>query len=60
MNVLLQIVCVGLKDLVRRDSGQDLVEYAIIILLLAVGTVSSIPPVAAALEPLFTSVITAL
>jgi Flp pilus assembly pilin Flp len=44
------------KDLLTGDAGQDLVEYAFILLLVALGSIATIPPLAAALAPLYNSV----
>ena len=54
------VVCAKLRDLLTSDAGQDLVEYAFIILLIAMATIAALPPLAAALEPLFASVPDAL
>jgi Flp pilus assembly pilin Flp len=50
----------GFRDLLKRDAGQDLVEYAFILLLVALGTIAAIPPMAAALAPVYNSVTNAL
>ena len=52
----LEYVCARFKGLLTGDAGQDLVEYAFIILLVALGSIATIPPLAAALEPLYNSV----
>lgn len=49
-------VCARFNDLPTGDAGQDLVEYAFIILLVALGSIATIPPLAAALAPLYNSV----
>jgi Flp pilus assembly pilin Flp len=48
------------KDLLTGDAGQDLVEYAFIILLVAMGSIATLPPLAAALAPMYNSVTNAL
>jgi pilus assembly protein Flp/PilA len=48
------------EDLLTEDAGQDLVEYAFIILLVALGSIAALPPLAAALAPLYNAVTTAL
>jgi len=53
-------VCAKFKDLLTGDAGQDLVEYAFILLLVALGTIAAVPPLAAELEPMYTSVAGAL
>ena len=50
----------GFRDLLKHDAGQDLVEYAFILLLLVLGTIAAVPPLAADLAPLYNSVADAL
>ena len=52
--------CVWLKDLLRRDAGQDLAEYAFIILLVAVALVASVKAVGPALIPFYNKAAAAL
>lgn len=60
MRVLLGNLSVALIDLLLRDAGQDLVEFSLILLLVAVGSVASIPPLADALQPMIGKVTAAL
>jgi len=39
-----------LKNLLRHDSGQDLVEYALVLAAIALGTVASMRPIASAIS----------
>src|SRR5579859_773525 len=41
---LLKKLCARFNDLVTFDTGQDLVEYSLLILILALGTIASVPP----------------
>jgi len=42
-----------LKNLLRNDSGQDLVEYALVLAAIALGTVASMRPIATAISTAF-------
>lgn len=56
MSYLLRKVCAKCKVLLTHDAGQDLVEYALLALLLCLGALTSIPPLATVLATLFNSV----
>ena len=49
-----------LKNLLRDESGQDLIEYALVAALIALGAVTSMKSVSTAIGTLFTSISTAL
>jgi pilus assembly protein Flp/PilA len=50
----------GLRTLVFREEGQDLVEYALLVSLIALTTVAGIHPIANAITTAFTNVSTTL
>ena len=56
MALLLEVAWAGIRNLVRSEVGQDLAEYAFILLLIALSTVASVQAVATALVPLFATV----
>jgi pilus assembly protein Flp/PilA len=49
-----------LKRLHKEESGQDLIEYALLAGLIAVACVATINPIAAAINAKFTAIATAL
>jgi pilus assembly protein Flp/PilA len=49
-----------LLRLLRRDDGQDLVEYAMVVSIIALGAVSTMQTVAATIATLFTNLDTAI
>lgn len=49
-----------LKDLLQEDSGQDMVEYAITMALIALGATAAMPGLATTIGTAFTSVGTKL
>jgi pilus assembly protein Flp/PilA len=53
MNNMLLKLSLKLRDLVEREEGQDLVEYAMITALLAFGIVSGMSQLAAGLNSAF-------
>jgi pilus assembly protein Flp/PilA len=48
------------KNLRQDESGQDLIEYALIAALIALGAVTSMKAVSTAIGTLFTQIVTAL
>jgi pilus assembly protein Flp/PilA len=60
MNALFLKIFVELQDLLSREEGQDLVEYALICALLAFGIVGGMSQAAAALDSAFAHVSTTL
>ena len=56
MALLLEVAWAEIRNLVRSEVGQDLAEYAFILLLIALSTVASVQAVATALVPLFATV----
>lgn len=57
---LLRKVDVRFNNFICIEEGQDLVEYAFLIMILALGTIVSVPPLAAALAPMLEAVKVAL
>jgi Flp pilus assembly pilin Flp len=49
-----------LQSLLAREEGQDLVEYGLVTILVAVGAVATLQTVAAPLNALITKAITAV
>jgi pilus assembly protein Flp/PilA len=57
---LILFVCTNSHDLLSRDDGQDLVEYALIITLIALSAVAGIGHVATAVNTVFSKISTTL
>jgi Flp pilus assembly pilin Flp len=49
-----------LMRLVREDEGQDMVEYVLLVALIALAVAAAFPPVVTAITGVFTAVDTAL
>jgi Flp pilus assembly pilin Flp len=60
MSNLFLRVWVGLQDLQDREGGQDLVEYSLLICLIALGCIAGVRHVATAVTSVFTNVSTSL
>ncbi len=60
MNNLLLAAYVKAQNLMRREEGQDLIEYALIAALIAVVTIAGMGSVATAINTLFSSVASTL
>lgn len=60
MNVLFLKLLVKVQNLLARDDGQDLVEYALLISLVALAAISGIKHVATAISTVFTNISTSL
>ena len=62
--VPLNSICTGpakrALELWQDESGQDLIEYALVAALIALGAVASIKPISTKLNSLFTGISTAL
>lgn len=56
MNNLLLKLYVKTQDLINREEGQDLVEYALLVALVALGSIAAIGYVTTALGKVFTSI----
>jgi pilus assembly protein Flp/PilA len=56
MNNLFLKMYVKVQDLMNQEEGQDLVEYALLITLVALAAVSGINGVATAINKVFTSI----
>ncbi len=46
-------ICYKLKSLIRRDEGQDLVEYALVIALVSIAAVTSLHTLATKITSVF-------
>jgi len=60
MNTLFLKMIVKAQDLMSREEGQDLVEYALLITLVALAAVTGINKVASAINTVFTNISTTL
>ncbi|HEY1985221.1 MAG TPA: Flp family type IVb pilin [Terracidiphilus sp.] len=60
MNGFFQKLCIELKNLALGEDGQDLVEYGLLISLIALAAIISIHKVTAAVNAVFTSISTSL
>ena len=60
MNTMYLKLLVKMQNLMNREDGQDLVEYALLVALLSVGAVASTRLVAAAIVTQFTAISTAI
>lgn len=56
MNNLLLKLYVKAQELVTREEGQDLVEYALLVALIALGSITAIGYVTTALGHVFSSI----
>ena len=60
MNNLLLKLYVKTQELVTREEGQDLVEYALLVALIALGSIAAIGYVTTALGGVFSKISTSL
>ena len=60
MNNLLLKLYVQLQDLANRDEGQDLVEYALVVALIAFGATAGMKALATGLNSAFQGISTTL
>jgi pilus assembly protein Flp/PilA len=44
------------QQLINEDDGQDLIEYALLAVLISVACVAAIGPVASAIQPVFSTI----
>ncbi len=58
MNTMLLKMYVKLQDLMNREEGQDLVEYALVVALIALGATASMRALATAISSAFASIST--
>jgi pilus assembly protein Flp/PilA len=56
MNTMLLKVYVKFQDLMNREEGQDLVEYALVVALIALGAVAGMKVLAGGINGAFNSV----
>jgi Flp pilus assembly pilin Flp len=55
-NALLKKIAVKFRELINREEGQDLVEYALLVALVALGSIAAIGYVTTALGSVFSSI----
>jgi pilus assembly protein Flp/PilA len=60
MNTMLLKLYVKFQDLMNREEGQDLVEYALILALIALGATVAMKALATAISTEFTNITTQL
>jgi pilus assembly protein Flp/PilA len=60
MNNLMMKMYVKFQDLKDREEGQDLVEYALLVSLIALAAITGVNDVAGAVTKVFTSISTSL
>jgi|HubBroStandDraft_1064217.scaffolds.fasta_scaffold191955_2 Flp pilus assembly pilin Flp len=56
MNTLLQFAYLKVVEQIHNQEGQDLVEYALMIVLVALGCVSGVNSVASAINTVFSNI----
>ena len=60
MNTMLLKMYVKFQDLMDREEGQDLVEYALVVALIALAATASMKVLGTAISTIFTSITTQL
>jgi pilus assembly protein Flp/PilA len=60
MNNMLLKLYVKFQDLMSREEGQDLVEYALLVALISLAAVTTMKSLATGIEAVFTSISTTL
>jgi pilus assembly protein Flp/PilA len=60
MNKMLSSLYGRLRDLLRHEGGQDMVEYALVVALIAFGATAGMSKVATAIKTAFSNVSTQL
>ena len=56
MNTLFLKMLVKVQDLLNREEGQDLVEYALVVALIALAAVTGVKNVASAINTVFSNI----
>lgn len=60
MNTMLYILYSRMRDLVSREEGQDLVEYALVVALIAFGAIAGMSQLAKGINDAFSGIATTL
>jgi pilus assembly protein Flp/PilA len=60
MNNMFLAMYVKLQNLMNREEGQDLVEYALLVCLIALAAITGVNKVATAVTTVFTNISTSL
>ncbi len=60
MNTMFLKMLVTMQNLMNREEGQDLVEYALLVSLIALAAITGVTKVATALTTVFTNISTSL
>jgi pilus assembly protein Flp/PilA len=60
MTTMFLNLCMYAQDLVNREEGQDLVEYALLISMISLATIASINGIASAITGVFGAISTQL
>jgi pilus assembly protein Flp/PilA len=56
MNAMFLKMCLKLQDLTNREEGQDLVEYALVVALVAIVAAATLKPLGTAIAAQFTAI----
>jgi pilus assembly protein Flp/PilA len=56
MNIKFWTLCIRMRDLVSGEDGQDLIEYALVVALIALGATAGMQTVAADINNAFGSI----
>lgn len=59
-NRIVFAMCMKVRDLIHREEGQDLVEYALLVALIALACIGGVRHVATAINSVFTNVSSSL
>jgi len=60
MNAMMYILYSRMRDLVSREEGQDLVEYALVVALIAFGAIAGMSQLAKGINDAFSGIATTL
>jgi pilus assembly protein Flp/PilA len=60
MKTLLRRTCLSVRQILKKETGQDLVEYALVVALIAFGAVSGMKNLATGLNKAFNTISTTL
>jgi pilus assembly protein Flp/PilA len=60
MNTIFLKMLVTMQNLMNREEGQDLVEYALLVSLIALAAITGVSKVATAVTTVFTNISTSL
>lgn len=58
--MLMNLMYAKFQDLMNREDGQDLVEYALLVSLIALGCIAAITPLTTAITTVFNNISTSI